>query len=79
MNARWSVFRRLHCPADGRALIVHASRLARHTAGLADGTPFDALVHEPVTADGARVSGLLAARLAARRAAARMLSDALNA
>jgi putative heme iron utilization protein len=35
--------------ADGRALIVHASRLARHTAGLADGAPFDALVHEPVT------------------------------
>jgi hypothetical protein len=35
--------------ADGRALIVHASRLARHTAGLAEGAPFDALVHEPVT------------------------------
>jgi hypothetical protein len=34
--------------ADGRALIVHASRLARHTAGLAEGAPFDALVHEPV-------------------------------
>jgi hypothetical protein len=34
---------------DGRALIVHASRLSRHTAGLADGAPFDALVHEPVT------------------------------
>jgi hypothetical protein len=34
---------------DGRALIVHASRLARHTAGLAEGAPFDALVHEPVT------------------------------
>jgi hypothetical protein len=37
--------------ADGRALIVHASRLARHTAGLAEGSPFDALVHEPVTGD----------------------------
>jgi len=36
--------------ADGRALIIHASRLARHTAGLAEGAPFDALVHEPVTA-----------------------------
>ena len=36
---------------DGRALIVHASRLARHTAGLADGAPFDALVHETVTGD----------------------------
>ena len=35
--------------ADGRALIIHASRLARHTAGLAEGAPFDALVHEPVT------------------------------
>jgi putative heme iron utilization protein len=35
--------------ADGRALIVHASRLARHTAGLAEEAPFDALVHEPVT------------------------------
>jgi len=29
----------------------HASRLARHTAGLAEGAPFDALVHEPVTGD----------------------------
>jgi heme iron utilization protein len=37
--------------ADGRALIVHASRLARHTAGLVEGAPFDALVHEPVTGD----------------------------
>ena len=35
---------------DGRALIVHASRLARHTAGLVDGAPYDALVHEPVSA-----------------------------
>jgi hypothetical protein len=34
---------------DGRALVVHASRLARHTAGLAEGAPFDALVHEPIT------------------------------
>lgn len=37
--------------ADGRALIVHASRLARHTAGLTEGAPFDALVHEPVTGE----------------------------
>ena len=37
--------------ADGRALIIHASRLARHTAGLAEGAPFDALVHEPVTSN----------------------------
>jgi hypothetical protein len=37
--------------ADRRALIVHASRLARHTAGLAEGAPFDALVHEPITED----------------------------
>jgi len=37
--------------ADGRALIVHASRLARHTAGLAERAPFDAMVHEPVTGD----------------------------
>ena len=36
---------------DGRALIVHASRLARHSAGLVEGAPFDALVHEPVTGD----------------------------
>ena len=36
---------------DGRALIIHASRLARHTAGLAEGAPFDARVHEPVTGD----------------------------
>jgi hypothetical protein len=34
---------------DGRALIIHASRLARPTAGIAEGAPFDALVHEPVT------------------------------
>ena len=37
--------------ADGRALVIHASRLARHTAGLGVGAPFDALVHEPVTGD----------------------------
>jgi hypothetical protein len=36
---------------DGRALIIHASRLARHTAGLAEGASFDALVHEPVTSN----------------------------
>lgn len=39
---------------DWRALIVHASRLARHTRGLRDGAPFEALVHEPV-ADGVDV------------------------
>lgn len=37
--------------ADRRALIVHASRLARHTRGLAEGAPFDAMVHELDTAD----------------------------
>ncbi len=42
--------------ADGRALIIHASRLARHTAGLAEGAPFDALVHEPVEHDSARAA-----------------------
>jgi len=31
--------------ADRRGLVVHASSLARHTKGLADGRPFDALVH----------------------------------
>jgi len=31
--------------ADRAALIVHASRLARHTRGLQDGAPFDALIH----------------------------------
>ena len=30
---------------DFAALIVHASRLARHAAGLRDGAPFDALIH----------------------------------
>lgn len=33
---------------DYRALVVHASRLARHTRGLHGGAPFDALLHEPV-------------------------------
>ena len=33
---------------DYRALVVHASRLARHTRGLNDGAQFDALLHEPV-------------------------------
>ena len=51
--------------ADGRALIVHASRLARHTAGLAEGAPFDALVHEPVTGGVDPLAG--AAGHAARR------------
>ncbi len=36
---------------DHRALIVHASRLARHTRGLSEGASFDALVHE-MDADG---------------------------
>jgi heme oxygenase (biliverdin-IX-beta and delta-forming) len=36
---------------DSRALIIHASRLARHTAGLAEGARFDALVHEPIIGD----------------------------
>jgi heme oxygenase (biliverdin-IX-beta and delta-forming) len=35
------------CTADHSALIVHASRLARHTRGLGDGAPFDALIHAP--------------------------------
>jgi putative heme iron utilization protein len=35
------------CTADHGALIVHASRLARHTRGLRDGAPFDALIHAP--------------------------------
>ncbi len=29
------------------ALVVHASRLARHTRGLGEGAPFSALVHAP--------------------------------
>ena len=33
---------------DYGALVVHASQLARHTKGLQDGAPFDALLHEPV-------------------------------
>ena len=36
---------------DNRALVVHASRLARHTRGLHDGAPFDVLLHEPAVAD----------------------------
>jgi hypothetical protein len=36
--------------AGYRALVVHASRLARHTRGLQQGAPFDALVHQPVVA-----------------------------
>jgi len=32
---------------DGAALVVHASRLARHTRGLVEGAPFDALINEP--------------------------------
>ncbi len=32
---------------DRRALLVHASSLARHTRGLAEGAPFSALVHAP--------------------------------
>lgn len=30
---------------DFSALIIHASRLARHTRGLADGAPYGALIH----------------------------------
>jgi hypothetical protein len=33
--------------SDWRSLVVHASRLARHTRGLQEAAPFDALVHEP--------------------------------
>jgi hypothetical protein len=36
---------------DRRALVVHASRLARHTRGLTPGASFDALIHEPDTDD----------------------------
>jgi len=35
------------CMPDYRALVVHASRLARHTRGLTQGAPFDVLIHEP--------------------------------
>jgi hypothetical protein len=35
--------------ADFSALVVQASGLARHTRGLAEGLPFDALVHAPDT------------------------------
>jgi putative heme iron utilization protein len=33
---------------DSRGLVVHASRLARHSSGLKAGASFDALLHEPV-------------------------------
>ncbi len=36
---------------DFRALVVHASSLARHSKGLHDGAQFDALLHEPVVGD----------------------------
>jgi hypothetical protein len=36
---------------DYRALVVHASRLARLTKGLNDGASFDALLHEPVVGE----------------------------
>jgi heme iron utilization protein len=41
---------------DVSALIVHASRLARHTRGLIDGAPFDALVHDPDDSDPMQVN-----------------------
>ncbi len=34
---------------DHRALVIHASRLARHSLGLREGAPFDALIHLPET------------------------------
>ena len=37
---------------DYSAAIVHASRLALHSAGLDDGAPFSALVHSPDEAGG---------------------------
>jgi len=39
------------CAPDFSALIVHTSRLARHTRGLWDGAPFDALIHAPESPD----------------------------
>jgi putative heme iron utilization protein len=33
------------------ALVVHASRLARHSRGLQEGAPFDALIHLPDAPD----------------------------
>lgn len=33
--------------SDLRSLVVHVSRLARHTKGLVGGAPFSALLHEP--------------------------------
>jgi putative heme iron utilization protein len=41
---------------DVRALVVHASRLARHTRGLTDGAPFDALLHDPDDSDPMQVN-----------------------
>lgn len=37
--------------AGYRALVVHASRLARHTKGLQQGARYEALVHETVSDD----------------------------
>lgn len=46
--------------AEGDALLVHVSGLARHTAGLAPGAPFSAVIHAPETPDPLRVPRLLA-------------------
>ena len=48
---------------DARALIVHASRLARHTRGLATEGAFDALIHEP---DGEGVDPMQVLRVTLR-------------
>lgn len=37
--------------ADLQSLIVHASRLAKHSRGLVAGAPFSAAIHEPDHAD----------------------------
>lgn len=45
--------------ADGDALLVHVSGLARHTAGLAPGAPFSAVIAAPDGPDPLRVPRLV--------------------
>lgn len=46
--------------ADLRAVVVHSSRLARHSRGLADGAPCSAVIHQP---DGPALDPLQVPRL----------------
>jgi len=49
--------------SDLQSLLVHVSKLARHTKGLVDGAPFSALLHEP---DGPGADPMALPRLTVR-------------